>query len=369
MAQAVRAAIQTRPGTALDLTNVTLDFPHAGEVRVKFVASGVCYRDFAVAQGEQPHARPVILGHEGAGIVEDVGLGVTHVAPGDAVIVGLAAHCGTCRWCLAGRPILCTGPVMRSAEVGLQPDGTTRATYAGEPLRQYRGIGTFAESAIVWGDRCVPVPPDVPLDKVCLIGCSVLTGVGAAIQTAKVHAGSSCVVIGCGGVGLNVIQGCRIAGAARIVAVDVNPGKLELAGIFGATDTILAERDDLVERIRRITHGGADYAFEVVGQSATMEQAFAATARGGTCCVVGLAPPAAQIEVAALDLMGEKVLTGSRNGSSLPLRDIPVVIEWYRQGRLRLDELVSQTLPLERVNEALEAFEEGVVARSVIVYG
>ncbi|HEX2171257.1 MAG TPA: alcohol dehydrogenase catalytic domain-containing protein, partial [Dehalococcoidia bacterium] len=197
----VRAAIQQEPAGRLVVDRVDLDLPHAGEVRVKLVASAVCYSDLQVAAGERPYARPLILGHEGAGIVEDVGPGVEHVAPGDPVILGLAASCGVCRWCLNDRPVLCNGPAMRAARVGLLPDGTSRARLRGEPVRQYRGVGTFAESVIVWGSQCVPVGTDVPLDKICLIGCSVLTGVGAAINTARVRAGSSCVVIGCGGIG------------------------------------------------------------------------------------------------------------------------------------------------------------------------
>ena len=368
MTPSVRAAVQYEANGPLVIEKVDLELPRDGEVRVKFVASGVCASDLSVAQGHQPHARPLILGHEGAGIVEDVGPGVTHVAPGDPVIVGLAAHCGTCRWCLQGRPILCNGPVMRAASVGILPDGTTRVRHRGEALRQYRGVGTFAESAIVWGAQCVPVAETVPLEKVCLIGCAVLTGVGAAINTTKVQPGSACVVIGCGGVGLNVIQGCRIAGAATIIAVDINPQKLELAAAFGATHQIDASRQDVAPAVRRLTHGGADYAFEVIGRTETMEQAFAATARGGTCCVVGLAPPTLKIQVGAYDLLSEKVLTGSFYGSSQPLRDIPILIDWYSQGRLHVDELVSQTLSLDGVNEAFQAFEEGTVARTVLVY-
>ncbi len=370
-APSVRAAVQYQPNGPLVVETVDLDLPHEGEVRVKLLASAVCQADLGIARDERPHARPLILGHEGAGVVEDVGPGVTHLAPGDSVILGLVASCGACRWCLNDRPVLCSGPIMRAGSVGLLPDGTSRVSRRGEPVRQFRGVGTFAESVIVWGSQCVPVANEAPLDKLCLLGCSVLTGVGAAVNTARVRAGSSCVVIGCGGVGLNVIQGCRIAGAASIIAVDNNPQKLELARDFGATDVICADASqaDAAGMIRRLTHGGADYAFEVIGRTKTMEQALTATARGGTCCIVGFAPADVKMQVGALDLLGgEKILTGSFYGSGRPLRDIPRLVDWYCQGRLRLDELISETLPLEGVNDAFQSLQEGTVARSVLLY-
>ncbi len=367
----VKAAVLATIGEALEVrTDVEVAPPQAGEVSVRMAASGVCHSDLSMRDGVIPAAIPMILGHEGAGIVEEVGDGVDGVTPGDHVVISWTPQCGECYWCVHGQPYLCDVAVRASRAAGLL-DGTTRATSHGEELKQMAFSGTFAELTVVPAISVVKIPGDFPLQLAALLGCGVLTGVGAALNTADIAPGDSVAVIGCGGVGLNVIQGARIAGAGQIIAIDVQPAKLELARQFGATHTIDASEGDTVRAVRGLTEGrGADVSLEVIGLGPTIEQAVKMTRRGGQVVLVGV--PSREvflnIEVFADVLLQERKILGCWYGSSDPQRDIPRLIERYRDGTLMLDELVSRTIDLDDVNEAFAAMERGEVARSVINY-
>jgi NDMA-dependent alcohol dehydrogenase len=371
----VKAAVLASVGEALEVrTDVEVAPPHEGEVSVRMAASGVCHSDLSIRDGVIPAALPMILGHEGAGIVEAVGEGVDVVAPGDHVVISWTPQCGECYWCVRDQPYMCDVAVRASRGSALL-DGTTRATSQGEELKQMAFSGTFAELTVVPAISVIKIPDDFPLHLAALLGCGVLTGVGAALNTADIAPGDSVAVIGCGGVGLNVIQGARIAGAGRIIAVDVQPAKLELARQFGATDTIDPSGDasamDTVRAVRALTDGrGADVSFEVIGLAPTIEQAVKMTRRGGQVVLVGVPSRDVflNIEVFADVLLQERKILGCWYGSSDPHRDVPRLIERYRDGTLLLDELVSRTIHLDEVNDAFAAMERGEVARSVIDY-
>jgi S-(hydroxymethyl)glutathione dehydrogenase/alcohol dehydrogenase len=372
----VKAAVLAAIGEALEVrTDVEVAPPQAGEVSVRMAASGVCHSDLSMRDGVIPAAIPMILGHEGAGIVEAVGEGVDVVAPGDHVVISWTPQCGECYWCVHGQPYMCDVAVRASRASGLL-DGTTRATSQGEDLKQMAFSGTFAELTVVPAISVIKIPDDFPLHLAALLGCGVLTGVGAALNTASIAPGDAVAVIGCGGVGLNVIQGARIAGAGQIIAIDMHPAKLELAQRFGATHTIDASigdasPGDTVRAVRGLTDGrGADVSLEVIGLAATIEQAVKMTRRGGQVVLVGVPSRDVflNIEVFADVLLQERKILGCWYGSSDPQRDIPRLIERYRDGTLLLDELVSRTIDLEDVNDALAAMERGEVARSVIGY-
>jgi len=372
----VKAAVLATIGDALDVrTDVEVAPPQQGEVSVRMAASGVCHSDLSIRDGVIPAALPMILGHEGAGIIEAVGAGVDAVVPGDHVVISWTPQCGECYWCVHGQPYMCDVAVRASRGSGML-DGTTRATSHGEELKQMAFSGTFAELTVVPAISVVKIPDDFPLRLAALLGCGVLTGVGAALNTADIEPGDSVAVVGCGGVGLNVIQGARIAGAGRIIAIDVQPTKLELARQFGATDTIDpssgdASPGDAVRAVRGLTDGrGADVSFEVIGLGPTIEQAVKMTRRGGQVVLVGVPSRDVHldIEVFADVLLQERKILGCWYGSSDPQRDIPRLIERYRDGTLLLDELVSRTIHLDEVNDAFAAMERGEVARSVIDY-
>src|SRR5712691_3917401 len=278
----MKAAVLYEFKPPLRVEDVDLGNPKEGEVRVKIAASGVCHSDYSVIHGVLGAKLPAVLGHEGAGIVEEVGPRVTLVKPGDHVVLSVIANCGYCSFCVIGQPVLCDN-LGRTLGRGTMLDGTTRLSKNGQTISQLAGLASFAQYVVVPEMTCIPIPDNVPLDKACLVGCGVMTGVGAAINTAKVEPGSSTVVIGCGGVGLNVIQGCALAGAGIIIAVDLMDNKLEYAKQFGATHTVNPSRQELVKTVRSLTEGrGADYAFEVIGLGKTIEQAYACTRQGGT---------------------------------------------------------------------------------------
>jgi Zn-dependent alcohol dehydrogenase len=363
----VKAAVLYRTGEALQVEDVALAAPHAGEVRVRVAAAGVCHSDYHVVSGDLPANLPIVLGHEGAGVVEEVGAGTTGLRPGDHVVLLFRAGCGRCEFCSRGRPALC--PVMRAvASTGRMADGTSRLSRNGAELRHFMGLSCFAEQIVCDERAALRIPDDVPLPVAAVVGCAVMTGVGAVINTARIEPGSTVLVIGCGGVGLCAVMGAVVAGAARIVAADVNPSKLELATSFGATDVVDASTEDVVEAVQELTGGGVDYAFEVIGRPESVTQAVRSARVGGTAVAVGIAPDGTSAQVGLQDLVRqEKTLKGSIYGSTRPQTDFPRLFDLYRRGRLPLDRLVSREWPLDQVNEAYAALLAGTVARSVLI--
>jgi S-(hydroxymethyl)glutathione dehydrogenase/alcohol dehydrogenase len=360
------AAVMNAYDAPLAIESLDLRDPRPNEVVVRLAASGVCHSDLSVLRGKLPVPPPAVLGHEGAGVVEAVGDAVRSLAEGDHVVLSWIDRCGTCVYCESGRPHLCDKTMVDAAS------GRDDAFRRGETVvGRMAGIGTFAERTIAPASAVVKIPADVPLDRACLVGCGVMTGVGAAINTADIQPGEHVAVFGCGGVGLNVIQGAALAGAGRIVAVDREPRKLVLAKRFGATDVVEADgRTDVPGAVREIAGGlGADHAFEVIGVPDVILQAYHATRRGGTVVVVGVTALDQTVPIpAAMLVMEEKRVIGSLYGSANPQRDMPMLIDLYTRGRLNLDELVTRRITLDEVNAAFDAMEAGDVARSVIVY-
>ncbi len=362
----MKAAVLYEAKKPLVVDEIEVEDPKRGEVMVKIVASGVCHSDLHFIEGLWPFPPPVVMGHEASGIVEKVGEGVTYVQPGDHVVLSFVPTCGACYYCTIGRPVLCTEGGGRG---GAMKDGTTRLKKGDQVMRPFAQVGSFAEYAVVPEGGVVKIREDAPLDKVSLVGCGVMTGVGAVANTAKVEPGSSVAVIGAGGVGLNVIQGAELAGAAKIIAVDLLDNKLEMAKRFGATDVINGEKEDPVRRIREITGGGADYSFEVIGNVKAIVQAFDSVRRGGTAVVVGMAPVGSEVSLnAASFFMQEKVLRGCYYGSARFRVDMPRLIDLYMAGKLKIDELISREYPLEGINDAFAAMKNGEVARSIIKF-
>lgn len=363
-----RAAVLREFGAPMEITEIDVAPPEAGEVRVKVAASGVCGSDIKALDGKSPVVRslPYVLGHESAGVVADVGPGVTTIRPGDHVIIAMNGPCGRCRNCARGRVHLCAGRARMSAIMGLMADGTTRLKVGGTPARPMIGIGSFAEYAVVGAAACVKVGTDAPLDLLALTACAVVTGVGAVLNTARVEPGASVLVVGCGGVGLNVVQGAVLAGATTVIAADVVAAKLKLAEEFGATHTLLAE--NLPEQVGEIVRGGADYAFDVTGDVDVLATAFAATQPGGTTVMVGSPPSGRNLSVPPQSLFASRRIMGTQGGDAAPARDLPLLADLHRHGRLNLEGLVSERVPLEKVNEAVDHVRAGAVARSVIVF-
>jgi S-(hydroxymethyl)glutathione dehydrogenase/alcohol dehydrogenase len=361
----VKAAVMRANHAPLELEEVRIDDPGPGEVLVRTVASGICHSDLHVIEGHLPVPPPCILGHEPAGIVEEVGKGVTDFTPGDHVIGCITSWCGVCKFCTQGRPYLCPTQL-----VG-RPAGTKpRLTSAGgDPILQFANLSSFAEKMLCPERSLVKIRDDMPLDRASLIGCGVTTGLGAALNTVHIPAGASVVVIGCGGVGLAAIQGARIVGASRIIAVDAQTWKFDLARKLGATDCVDAKDGDPVAAVHQLTGGGADFAFECIGLVPTVQQAVAMTGRGGTTVLVGVVPITERVPILAADLtLQEKKITGSYMGSNRFRFDMPKYIDFYLDGRLHLDEMISSRLPLEGVNEAFERLRKGQAARQVIVF-
>lgn len=360
----MRAAVLYGFDEPLVVEEVELDPPKQGEVLVRMVASGVCHSDLHVVQGIHPTSLPAILGHEGAAVVEEVGLGVTNVRPGDHVMLTWLPYCGRCRSCTRGTPNRCENVAWYDSSL---EDGSCRFHIGDRRIHHYN-TSSFAERSVVPAQTAIPVDPTLPLAELALMGCAVMTGVGAALNTAGIRPGQTAAVVGCGGVGLNVIQGCRIAGAAQIVAVDVVPEKLALARELGATDTVDAAATDATAAVRDLTGGGVDFAFEAIGRPQTIELAISLTGRGGHAILVGMAPPDARIPLDALTLtLEEQSVRGCWYGSCVPLRDFPILIDLYRRGELRLDPMITRCR-LDDVNEAFRRMQAGETARSVIVY-
>lgn len=368
----MKAAVLHGPGTRFRIEDVQLDPPRDSEALVRIAATGVCRSDHHLLSGTTPHPMPVVCGHEGAGVVEEVGGGVTRVRPGDHVVLSWAPTCGSCFFCTHGLPAQCEA-FLAPLWAGTMMDGTTRLSLPGRGgarLHHYCALATFAEKAVVPASCCVPIRRDVPLASAALVGCAVATGVGAALFRARVQAGSSVVVYGCGGVGMNVVQGAAIARAATIVAVDPGASKREQALRLGATHAIDPAADDPVASVRTLTGGrGADYAFEAVGRPTIMGQAIASARRGGTIVLVGLGGRDEPLAVSSGDFTrSDKVLTSAYYGGCDPARDMPRLIDWYAEGRLKLDELIGRRRPLEQINEAFDDMMAGDVIRTIIAF-
>ncbi len=366
-----KAAVLTGVDTPLVIRDdISVQAPGPGEVRIQLGASGVCHSDVSVANGTIPLPTPIVLGHEGAGTVTEVGADVASVAVGDHVVLSFVPNCQQCYYCLRGQGYLCEKAAMQAA--GGMLDGTTRLADADGPLHQMACLGTFSEETIVPEISVVKIDPEIPLKIAALIGCGVLTGVGAALNTADIRPGDSVVVIGCGGVGLNVIQGAKIAGAERIIAIDMFESKLAMAKSFGATDTIKADDGDPVAKVYELTEGrGADTSFEVIGLGATMEQAINTTRNGGEVILVGVPrlDVFLNLNAAFTFLYLNKTVKGCWYGSSNVNQDVPKLIGLWRDGQLDLEGLISQEIKVDDVNEAFAAMVNGEVARSVITYG
>ena len=366
----MKAAVLREFHTPLQVEEVDVESPRAGEVLVKLAASGVCRSDLHVQEGRSVVSSvPMVLGHEGAGVVEDVGEGVAGLAKGDPVVIALYGPCGACGDCRAGDITACMSETRQNNMYGLMPDGSTRLSSSGQAIRPMVGAGSLAEYSVVREAQAVKIPADVPFDEACLTGCGVTTGVGAALNTACVAPGSTVAVVGCGGVGLNVVQGARIAGASRILAVDTQTSKLDLAADLGGTEGVqVAPDESITDAILARVPGGVDYAFEVIGNPDVVVQAFAATKAGGTTVMVGSPPTGDPIPVDGRLLFSDRRLLGCQGGRNIPQRDIPRLMGFVANGTLRLEPLISQRLRLDQVNDAFDALREGELARSVVVF-
>ncbi len=371
----IRAAVLSEMGAErpyakskpLAIEEVELDPPGPGEVLVKIAAAGICHSDYHVMKGEWRNGLPMILGHEASGIVAEVGPGVTGLKPGDRCALSFRSWCGRCRYCIAGRPILCNG--YDSGPRGSMLDGTYRVHRNGEDIPVMGRMGGFAEYAVMPAQQVLPITADIDMESLALIGCAVTTGVGAVINAAKVEPGASVAVIGCGGVGLNVIQGATIVSASRIIAVDLLDNKLEYAKQFGATHTVNASQGDAVEQVRELTGGGVDYAFEVIGNARTAEQAIEMTRQAGTAVIVGMAP---QNQRASFDpllfVQKETRLLGSWYGSARPRLDFQRFIDLTLAGKLKVREMISARYTLDQINEGYDRLGRGEVARSIVEF-
>jgi S-(hydroxymethyl)glutathione dehydrogenase / alcohol dehydrogenase len=357
------AILRECPGP-LTVEDVDIDSPGPHEVLIRTVAAGLCHSDLHFIEGKYRIGCPALLGHESAGVVERVGDQVDYVAPGDHVITCLSSFCGECEMCLRGRPALCRSP----AAQGRAKDGPSRITLDGAPVVQFAGLGSFAAQLLVHERALVKIDSELPLDRAALLGCGVTTGLGAVFNTAQVRPGTSVAVFGCGGIGLNTIQGARLSGATRIIAVDTVDGKLELARELGATETVNSTRGDPVEEVVALSGGGVHYSFEAVGLKVTAEQAFHALRHGGTATVIGMIPPGVMIEIPGTELLSEKRLQGSRMGSNRFRIDMPAYIDLYLQGKLKLDELLSAHIDLADINDGFARMKTGEVTRSVIMF-
>jgi S-(hydroxymethyl)glutathione dehydrogenase/alcohol dehydrogenase len=369
MSQRAKAVVCREISQPVVVEEIEVESPRRGEVMIRLAACGVCHSDYSVTTGTIPFPPPVVLGHEGAGIVIEVGEGVTEIAIGDAVVSSFVSMCGKCRYCQTGRPQLCDQAAKAAYTL---PDGTVRTKdLQGRPLNIFSGCGVMAEVATLHTDNVVKIDRDIPLDRAALVSCGVMTGVGAVVNTARVEAGSIAVVFGAGGVGLNAIQGCAIAGAAMIVAVDMADAKLEMARQFGATHTLNAKSEEnVVKAIRKLTGGGADYAFECVGYGEIAAQAYGVLRKGGTAVVVGVASQKDTTTLRTASLtFEEKTLTGSYFGSARPREDFPRLLALYRAKRLKLDELITRTYTIDEAPQAFADLASGKNARGVIVFG
>ena len=367
-----RAAIAFEAGRPLEVTEVNLDGPAAGEVMVEIKATGICHTDAFTLSGADPEgAFPTILGHEGAGVVVEVGEGVNSVKKGDHVIPLYTAECRECEYCRNPKTNLCQA-IRATQGQGVMPDGTSRfSTLDGEPILHYMGCSTFSNYTVLPEIAVAKVREDAPFDKICYIGCGVTTGIGAVINTAKVEIGSRCVVFGLGGIGLNVIQGLRLAGADQIVGVDMNPARKAMAERFGMTDFVNPKEveGDLVAYLVGLTGGGADYSFECIGNVTTMRQALECAHKGwGESVIIGVAPAGAEIATRPFQLVTGRVWRGSAFGGARGRTDVPKIVDWYMDGKIEIDPMITHTLTLDTINKGFDLMHAGESIRSVVIY-
>ena len=365
-----RAAVAFEAGKPLSMETVGLEGPAAGEVLVEIKATGICHTDAYTLSGADPEGLfPAVMGHEGAGVVVEVGAGVTSVAPGDHVIPLYTPECRQCKFCLSGKTNLC-GAIRETQGRGVMPDGTSRFSLNGETLFHYMGTSTFSNFTVLPEIAVAKIRQDAPFDKVCYIGCGVTTGLGAVMNTAKVEAGANVAVFGLGGIGLNVIQGARIVGADRIIGVDVNPGKRPLAEKFGMTDFIDANNEeDVVAAIIDLTDGGVDYSFECIGNVEVMRQALECCHKGwGESIIIGVAGSGQEIATRPFQLVTGRVWRGTAFGGAKGRSEVPKIVDWYMDGKINIDDLITHTMPLDAINDAFDLMHEGKSIRSVVVY-
>ncbi len=357
----MKAAVLREVGKPLEIEELQIGKPGPREVLIRTAAAGVCHSDLHFVEGKYTAQMPIVLGHESAGVVEEVGDDVRTVKVGDHVITCLSVFCGHCEDCLSGHMSLCRSPEVRTAS-------SQRLSKDGAPIGQFASLSSFAEQMLIHEHACVAIRRDMPLDRAALIGCGVTTGVGAVIHTSKVKPGETVAVIGCGGVGLAAINGAAIAGAGRIIAIDTAPSKDNLVRQFGATDFIDASQGDPVRQVIEMTGGGVHHSFEAIGLAKTAEQAFNMLRRGGTANIIGMIPPGQGVTLMGAAFLGEKRIQGSSMGSNRFPIDMPRYIDFYLAGKLKLDEMISRRIRLEDVNEAFAEMKTGQIARSVIVF-
>ncbi len=359
----MKAAVFRNPHQPLTIEQVDISNPKSREVLIRTAAVGICHSDLHYIDGYYATPVPTVLGHEAAGIVEKVGSEVDYVQPGDHVITCLSVFCGYCEFCITGRPFSCVNP--KTARPDNEPP---RLSQNGEIIHQFYDLSSFAEQMLIHEHALVKVRKDMPLDRAALIGCAVTTGVGAVVNTADIEIGATVAVIGCGGVGLSAINGAAIAGAGRIIAIDIVDSKLETARQFGATDTINSTVLDPVETVRELTSGGVEYSFEALGTKRTSEQAFEMLRQSGVATIVGMVPEGQMIEIEAAELTNDKRLQGSNMGSNRFRVDMPRYVDFYLRGQLKLDDMISKRIALENINEAFKDMKQGELVRSVIVF-
>jgi len=365
-----RAAVAWEAGKPLTIEEVDLEGPRAGEVLVEVKATGICHTDYYTLSGADPEGLfPAILGHEGAGVVLEVGPGVSTLAPGDHVIPLYTPECRQCKFCLSRRTNLCQ-QIRLTQGRGLMPDGTSRFSIGGKPILHYMGTSTFANHIVAPEIAMAKIRKDAPFETACYIGCGVTTGVGAVLFTAKVEAGANVAVFGLGGIGLNVIQGAKMVGANRIIGVDLNPAREDLARQFGMTDFINPKGvDNVVDAIVGLTDGGVDYSFECIGNTTTMRQALECCHKGwGQSIIIGVAAAGQEIATRPFQLVTGRVWKGSAFGGARGRTDVPKIVDWYMDGKIRIDDLITHRLPLERINEGFDLMKSGESIRSVVVY-
>ena len=371
MGMDVKAAVAFGSGKPLSIETVQLEAPNKGEVLVEIKATGVCHTDAYTLSGADPEGLfPTILGHEGAGIVTEVGEGVTSVKPGDKVIPLYTPECRQCKYCLSQKTNLCQA-IRATQGKGVMPNGTSRFSLNGEQLYHYMGTSTFANYTVLPEIAVAKIRDDAPLDRVCLIGCGVTTGLGAVINTAKVEPGANVVVFGLGGIGLNVIQGAKMVGASKIIGVDINPDKRQLAEEYGMTDFVNPKEidGDLVPYLVELTDGGADYSFECIGNVQVMRQALECCHKGwGVSTVIGVAGAGEEISTRPFQLVTGRVWQGSAFGGARGRTDVPKIVDWYMEGKINIDDLVTHTMPLEQINDAFDLMHKGESIRSVVTF-
>ncbi len=367
----VRAAVAHKAGAPLTIETVQLDGPRAGECLVEIKASGVCHTDAFTLSGDDPEGLfPAILGHEGAGVVVEVGAGVTSLAPGDHVIPLYTPECRQCEFCTSGKTNLC-GAIRETQGQGLMPDGSSRFSLGGDQVFHYMGTSTFAQYSVIPEIALAKIRSDAPFDKVCYIGCGVTTGIGAVINTAKVEAGANVIVFGLGGIGLNVLQGARMVGANMIIGVDTNPGKRDLAEKFGMTHYVNPAElgGDLVPHLVEMTKGGADYSFECIGNVEVMRQALECCHKGwGESIIIGVAGSGQEINTRPFQLVTGRVWRGTAFGGAKGRTDVPRIVDWYMDGKINIDDLITHTMPLEEINKGFDLMHAGKSIRSVVVF-